>query len=81
MCLLLCVVILVIKMKYNIRSDVIVVLDKIGNCENLGISGWKLKNCEVWIWEDCLKFCVCYKEVDVVNVFWIYIVFVISIML
>lgn len=47
MCLLLCVVILVIKMKYNIRSDVIVVLDKIGNCENLGIIGWKLKNCEV----------------------------------
>lgn len=47
MCLLLCVVILVIKMKYNIRSDVIVVLDKIGNCENLGISGWELKNCEV----------------------------------
>lgn len=38
-CLLSCVVILVTKTKYNTRSDVIAAPDKIGNCENSGISG------------------------------------------
>lgn len=54
---------------------------QIGNCENSGISGWKPKNCEVWIWEDCLKFRVCYKEVDAVNASRIYIAFATSITL
>lgn len=80
-CLLSCVVILVTKTKYNTRSDVIAAPDKIGNCENSGISGWKPKNCEVWIWEDCLKFRVCYKEVDAVYASRIYTAFATSIML
>lgn len=77
-CLLSCVVILVTKTKYNTRSDVIAAPDKIGNCENSGISGWKPKNCEVWIWEDCLKFRVCCKEVDAVYASRIYTAFATS---